>query len=77
MAEMPQDDPMGEMSSSQIRTTRLADILTKDEIAVDESELKETDKPTAEGWDEEVVDTEASEGFCIECEGSVFPSSVR
>ena len=58
------------MDSSQIRYERLANILSGDHM--DEGEVNgasENGGVAAEGWDEEIADVGASEGFCIECEG--------
>lgn len=52
----------------------LATILDEENDQLEHPDFK--DKPKG-GWDEEVKETEAAQGFCIECEGvmSVSPAS--
>ena len=48
-------------------TFSLATILGEENDQLEHPDFK--DKPQA-GWDEEVKDTEAAQGYCIECEGA-------
>lgn len=52
----------------------LATILDEENDQLEHPDFK--DRPKG-GWDEEVKETEAAQGFCIECEGmmSVSPAS--
>ena len=47
-------------------TFSLATILGEENDQLEHPDFK--DKPQG-GWDEEVKDTEAAQGYCIECEG--------
>ena len=48
-------------------TFSLATILGEENDQLEHPDFK--DKPQG-GWDEEVKDTEAAQGYCIECEGA-------
>lgn len=44
----------------------LSNILDDEDVNLEKSGFKED---PAEGWDEEITDKKAEEGFCVECEG--------
>lgn len=64
------------MQSSQIK---VADPLSLEKILNDDNNDLEhpgLNGAPAGGWDEEVADTTAAHGFCIECEGAFLSSSL-